>query len=157
MADECIFCRIVSGESSSYKIWEDKDYIAILDIFPNINGQTLVVPKTHTDSNLFAMPVPDYTRFLKATRKVAKLIEKKLKVNRVHIVLEGTAINHLHAKLYPAIGYGKDFAATVAKEKVKFDNYPGYVTTLMGPRASDEDLAEIRKKFVGRPKNKEVQ
>jgi diadenosine tetraphosphate (Ap4A) HIT family hydrolase len=147
---DCIFCKLVNGEIPSYKIWEDENYMAILDIYPNIAGQSLVIPKAHIDSNVFAMKVPEYDRFMKATRKVARLLEKKLKVGRVHLVFEGTAINHLHAKLYPAIGYGKEFIETVVKEEIKFERYPGYVTTLMGPRAGDDELSALQRQIAGK-------
>ncbi len=145
--DNCIFCKIIAGEIPSCKIWEDGDYIAILDAFPNIKGQSLVIPKVHTDSDAFKMSVPEYSSFMKAVKKVAKLLAKRLKVNRVHLVLEGTAVNHLHAKLYPAIGCSKDSISTTAKENVKFDSYPGYVTTIMGPRADEEELKELQKRL----------
>ncbi len=149
MEENCVFCKIVNGALPCYKVWEDENYMAFLDIFPNIKGQTLVIPKAHVDSNVFAMSVPEYASFLKATRKVAKFLEKRLKVNRVHLVFEGTAVNHLHAKLYPAIGYGKTFVETIAPEKVKFDSYPGYVTSLAGPRATDEELKAIHQQITG--------
>ena len=47
-------------------------------------------------------------KFIKAVKKVANLLEEKLNVKRVHMVFEGTGVNHLHAKLYPAIGYGDE-------------------------------------------------
>ena len=46
----CIFCKIAKGEIPSVKIWEDKKHIAILDINPNTEGMTLVIPKKHYES-----------------------------------------------------------------------------------------------------------
>lgn len=43
--EDCIFCKIVNGEVDSAKIWENKDFLAILDIKPNTKGMTLVLPK----------------------------------------------------------------------------------------------------------------
>ncbi len=146
--EECLFCKIVSGSMPSYRIWEDSEYMAILDIFPNIRGQTLVIPKMHVDSYAFGMKTAQFMEFMEATKKVANLLEQKLGVKRVHMVLEGTAVNHLHAKLYPAIGYG-DFAETVVEKNVRFDSYPGFVTTLMGPRASDKELKALQKQITG--------
>ena len=150
MDENCIFCKIVGGALPAYKVWEDRGYMAILDRYPNIKGQTLVIPKAHADSDVFKIPAHDYARFMGATRKVAKFLELGLGVNRVHLVLEGTGVNHLHAKLYPAIGYGKGFVQTIAKDKAKFDNYPGYVTTLMGPMAKDGELHALQEQLTGK-------
>lgn len=43
----CVFCQIVKGESPAYKIYEDQDCLAFLDIFPSTPGHTLIIPKTH--------------------------------------------------------------------------------------------------------------
>jgi diadenosine tetraphosphate (Ap4A) HIT family hydrolase len=146
VGSDCIFCSIVAGKIPSYKIYEDENHIAFLDIFPNIRGQTLVVSKKHFSSNAFDLDPEALADFIKSTQKVAKLLEAKLKVGRVHLVLEGTGINHLHAKLYPAIGIiGKEFNEHVANEKRHFDHYEGYITTLMGPKADDKELAELQK------------
>ncbi|MDE1851811.1 MAG: HIT domain-containing protein [Candidatus Micrarchaeota archaeon] len=145
MAESCLFCRIVNGELPSYRIYEDKRHIAFLDIFPNIKGQTLVIPKGHRESYAFDIDDEELKEFMMAVKRVSKQIERKLNVGRVHMVLEGTGVNHLHAKLYPAIGTDKGFKEHIAKENVHFDSYPGYVTTLMGPRADDNYLKELQK------------
>ncbi len=87
---------------------------------------------------------------IKTSKRVAKLLEATLNVGRVHLVLEGTGVNHLHAKLYPAIGVNKAFIQLIAKENVYFKSYPGYVTTLMGPRAEDEELKKLQKQITGK-------
>ena len=61
--DNCIFCKIVKGEIPSVKIWEDKNYLAILDINPNVEGMTLVIPKKHFDSYVFEMKDKEYCEF----------------------------------------------------------------------------------------------
>lgn len=148
MAKDCIFCRIVKGEIPSYKVYEDEGYIAILDLFPNIKGQTLVIPKKHLDSYAFRLKDVDLANFISATKRVANLLEKKLKVGRVHMVLEGTGVNHLHAKLYPALGTDEVFKQAIAEERVFFESYPGFVTTLMGPQATDKDLKALQELIV---------
>jgi histidine triad (HIT) family protein len=146
---DCIFCSIVSGRLKAYKIYENKDYIAFLDRFPNIEGQALVIPKKHRSGYLFSLSDSELPEFVKATKRVAKILEKGLGVGRVHVVFEGTGVDHLHAKLYPAIGLkSKKFKEIVAKEKVYFKHYEGYVTTLMGPEASDYALERVYKKLV---------
>ena len=50
---DCIFCKIANNESPSFKIWENDEFLAFLDIMPNCKWQTLVIPKQHYDSDLF--------------------------------------------------------------------------------------------------------
>ncbi len=145
---DCIFCKIVKGEIPSVKIWEDSRYIAILDIHPNIAGQTLVISKRHLSSYAFALTDIQLGKFMKVTKKVVLLLEQKLGVKRVNLVLEGTFNDHLHAKLYPAIGYPEGKNAET-ENLVKFDQYPGYVTTLLGPQADTEELKSLQQKITG--------
>jgi histidine triad (HIT) family protein len=51
--EDCLFCKVVTGDTTAFKIYEDDKYIAILDIFPNVKGQTIVLPKKHIESYLF--------------------------------------------------------------------------------------------------------
>ncbi len=146
----CIFCKIVKGELPSYNVYEDRSFIGILDIYPNIKGQTLVIPKRHVPSYVFDLSNIELAELMATTKKVAKLLERKLNVGRVHIVFEGTSVNHLHAKLYPAIGTSKLFRQAIAKENIYFTSYPGFVTTMMGPRADDKELEAVRRKISGK-------
>ena len=147
--NNCVFCKIVAGQIPCYKIYEDKEHIAFLDIFPNIKGQTLVVPKKHLNSYLFNVNMRSVESIMQASKKVARLLEKSLRAGRVNLVFEGTGVNHLHAKLYPAIGVGgRRFRQIIAEEREYFKVYPGYVTTLMGPKADDNALALIQRKIL---------
>jgi len=47
MSQECVFCRIIGGEISSHKVYEDKNTLAFLDIHPSTPGHTLIIPKAH--------------------------------------------------------------------------------------------------------------
>lgn len=138
----CLFCKIVSREIDSAKIWEDNEFLAILDLNPNTRGMALVITKNHFDSYAFSMPDDVYQKFMLACKKVAKILEKSLGAKRVAMVMEGMGINHAHVKLYPMYGLEKEFEEMWAKEKVFFDNYPGYITTQLGPEA---DIKELKK------------
>ena len=148
MTDECIFCGIAAHEVPSFAIYEDQDYMAFLDIFPNIEGMTVVIPKRHLGSYFFDMEDEESAGYMKVVKKVALMLEKGLGVKRVHLVFEGTGINHLHAKLYPAIGLEDKDKPVFAKEIVKFEAYEGYVTTLLGPRADDKELAGLKERII---------
>jgi len=137
----CVFCKIVKGEIDSAKIWEDEEFLAILDVNPNTKGMTLLLTKQHYDSYAFDMPEDIYQRFMGATKKVAKILEKGLGVKRVAMVMEGMGINHAHIKLYPLYGISDKFEEMWAKEKVFFDKYEGYISTQLGPNV---DISELK-------------
>ena len=147
--EECIFCKIVNGEIPSHKVWEDENYMAILDIMPNMKGMTLVIPKKHFDSDPTDMPEEEYTLLMLAAKKVSKLLEKKLGVKRVALVAEGMGINHVHIKLYPLHGLDKKFEEMWSKDKVYFDKYQGYISTQLGPEMTEEKLEEIVRRIKG--------
>lgn len=139
---------IVDGKAPSFKVYEDKNFIAVLDIYPNIEGQTLIISKKHMSGYVFDLSDKKLIELIVFTKKVVKLLEKKLNAKRVHIVIEGTGINHLHVKLYPAVGLKNKYAQVLAKDTKYFNKYEGYVTTLMGPRAKEKDLERVWRKIV---------
>jgi diadenosine tetraphosphate (Ap4A) HIT family hydrolase len=145
--ENCIFCKISGGEIPSYKIWEDDKFFAILDIFPNTKGMTLIIPKEHYDSYAFDMPDDVYSEFMHAAKKVGKLLDEKLNVQRTALVMEGMGVNHAHIKLYPLHGLGEGFNPMVPDEKVYFETYEGYLTTKIGPKADDNLMKEIKALF----------
>ena len=144
---ECVFCKIIKGEIPAQKIWEDKEFLAILDINPNTKGMTLVLTKKHYSSYVFKMPEGVYKRFLGATKKVAKLLDRKLKVHKTAMVMEGMGVNHAHIKLYPLHGIRKKFKEIWHPKKVYFEKYPGYLTTQTGPMATKKELEGLAKKI----------
>jgi diadenosine tetraphosphate (Ap4A) HIT family hydrolase len=140
---DCILCKIVKGEMPSFKVWEDDEFLAILDVNPNTKGMTLVLTKEHYDSYVFDMSDDVYSRFLVATKKVVKILEKGLGIQRVAMVMEGMGVNHAHIKLYPLHGLDEKFTEMWAKEKIFLDKYPGYITTQLGPQADFEELKQL--------------
>ena len=145
---ECLFCNIVRGKIPFHKVYEDDEFLAFLDIFPNSKGMTLVMPKKHLGSDIFSLSDNNYVALLEASRIVAKKLEKALSVKRVAFISEGMGIDHVHVKLYPLHGLKGKFEETWAEKRVFFDKYEGYVTTLMGPRADDDKLAKLAKKIL---------
>ncbi|MBI4239608.1 HIT domain-containing protein [Candidatus Uhrbacteria bacterium] len=141
--DNCIFCKITAGEIPAAKIWEDNDFLAVLDVNPNTKGMALVLPKTHYDSYAFDMPDDVYSRFLNAAKTVGKILEKGLAVQRVAMVIEGMGVNHAHIKLYPLHGLTEKFQEMWAHERVYFETYQGYLSTQLGPQADIEELNKL--------------
>ena len=148
---DCIFCKIVEGEAPCHKIWEDDKHLAFLDIFPNTDGETLVITKEHHDSYAFDLPDDVLTHLTLAAKKVGRLLDSKLPdVGRTAMVFEGFGINHIHAKLFPMHGTGNmaEWKPVNSDHIDKyFEKYEGYISTHMYKRADDAKLAEIAKKI----------
>ncbi|MFH0755601.1 MAG: HIT domain-containing protein [bacterium] len=144
----CIFCKIVKKEIPCVKIWEDKNYLAFLDLNPNTKGMTLVIPKKHFDSDAIDMPEKEYSELMLMAKKIAKILEKGLDVKRVAIVMEGLGVNHVHIKLYPIYGLNEKFTEIWAKDRVYFEKYIGYISTQLGPELSMEERQEIADKIL---------
>jgi len=101
----CLFCKIVAGNIPSYPIWQDKNFIAILDIFPSTIGQTLVISKQHYSSDFSKLPDSVLKDLSLASKKVARILTSSFSdVSRTCLVFEGFDIDHIHAKLYPMHG-----------------------------------------------------
>jgi len=147
---ECIFCKIISGRLPAHKVWEDKNFLAFLSIYPNTPGVTVLASKKHISSNILEAPEEDFLGLMKAARKVAGILANKLKVGWVGIVVEGTAVPHLHAKLYPLHGLDKGEHLQQGQEikTIFFKSYPGYITTQEGKRMAEGELRKIAEKIT---------
>ena len=145
---DTLFDKLVRGEIESRIVWEDDKHVAFLTPFPNTPGLTVVIPKTNLSDYVFALEDRDYTELLLATKKVAKLLEKALDVSRVALVFEGTGVAYVHAKLYPL--HGPIASQTdVWSESTEFvEEYRGWMTTIEGPKISDDLLDEIQSKII---------
>jgi histidine triad (HIT) family protein len=95
-----IFTKIINGEIPCYKIAEDTNYIAFLDINPLRAGHTLVVPKKETDY-LFDLDDELLTGLILFSKKVAKGIRKAIPCKRIGIAVLGLEVPHAHIHLVP--------------------------------------------------------
>jgi histidine triad (HIT) family protein len=99
--NNCIFCKIANGDIPCVKIWEDKYFLAFLDINPISEGMTIVIPKKHKDSDFTKNNEKDLSDIMRVTLKVSKIIKNRLNVPRVGVIIEGLEVTHLHIKLIP--------------------------------------------------------
>ncbi len=105
-----IFSKIVKGEIPCYKVAEDMDNLAFLDINPLTRGHTLVIPKKEIDY-IFDIDDEDYTGLFLFAKKVAKAIDKSIECKRVGIAVVGMEVPHAHIHLVPLEGvYDIDFS-----------------------------------------------
>ncbi|MCB2194256.1 MAG: HIT family protein [Bacteroidetes bacterium] len=95
-----IFSKIVQGEIFSYKIAEDENYYAFLDIFPLAKGHTLVIPKKEVDY-LFDLDDETLMGLTAFSKRVAKAIDKTIDCKRVGVVVLGLEVPHAHIHLIP--------------------------------------------------------
>jgi histidine triad (HIT) family protein len=111
-----IFTRIINGEIPSYKITEDENFFAFLDIYPLRKGHVLVVPKKEIDK-FFDMPEELLKEMLVFARPIAHAIEKAFDCKRCGISVIGLEVPHAHMHLVP-INSAKDLDFTQSKLKV---------------------------------------
>lgn len=150
----CIFCKLINGEIDSAKIWENDDCVAVLDLFPNVKGQALLITKKHYPSDVFdQMQYAEYINFLNATRDVIKVLKVGLDVQRVAMVVEGMGVNHAHIKLYPLHGLTNNFEEMWASEQVYFEKYEGYISTQLRPKADIAELKQSAQRINEKAKN----
>jgi diadenosine tetraphosphate (Ap4A) HIT family hydrolase len=147
MNEPTLFDKIVAREIPAYIVWEDDAYMAFLTPFPSTPGLTLVIPKQNPGDYVFDMDDSAIDGLMKATKKVAKLLEKALNVKRVALVFEGTGVAHVHAKLYPLHGELAGQTNVWSKHVEFFPEYIGYLSTVEGPKMSDDELADIQAKI----------
>ena len=95
-----IFTKIVNGEIPCYKIAEDDNFLAFLDVNPNAKGHTLCIPKQEIDK-IFDMEEELYLGLMKFSKKVAAALEKTVPCKRVGIAVVGLEVPHAHVHLIP--------------------------------------------------------
>ena len=95
-----IFTKIVSGEIPSYKLAEDNNYLAFLDINPNTKGHTLVIPKKEINK-LFDLDQKEHLDLMRFSYRVAKAIEKTVPCKRIGMSVIGLEVPHVHVHLIP--------------------------------------------------------
>ncbi len=111
-----IFTKIMNGEIPSYKVEENQDYYAFLDIFPVSKGHTLVVPRLEVDY-IFDLDDQQYIGLMLFAKKIAIRMKEKLDCKRVAIVVMGLEVPHAHIHLVPMNFEGD---VNFNKDKLKF-------------------------------------
>lgn len=110
-----IFSKIITGEIPCYKIAEDENYFAFLDINPLKKGHTLVVPKVEVDY-LFDLDDQTLGDMMIFAKKVAHAIDKAIECKRVGVVVLGMEVPHAHIHLIPL---NKEIDASFTQPKLK--------------------------------------
>ena len=122
---ECVFCKIVKGEIPCYKIWEDENFLLLVDVFPILKDQLLLIPKKHLGRSLFDLDNKTYGHIMWMVKKIAKILDKSLKPIKTGIIIEGLEVDHLHVKLFP------------------FYDKKGFELKILEPRPSEKEFKEL--------------
>jgi histidine triad (HIT) family protein len=112
-----IFSKIVKGEIPCYKVAEDDNFLAFLDISPLAKGHTLVIPKKEVDY-LFDIDDPTYVALWSFAKRVAKAVREVVPCEKIGVAVIGLEVLHAHIHLVPINSvYDLDFA----RPKLKLD------------------------------------
>ncbi|MDB5189946.1 MAG: family hydrolase, diadenosine tetraphosphate hydrolase [Parcubacteria group bacterium] len=124
--EKTIFQKIIDRELPAEILYEDDTVIAILNRFPNIDGETLVISKTPVPY-VFNLESETYIHLMEVTRKIAKVLDQTFGTLRTCVVIEGLDVPHVHVRLYPIT--------------------EPHLNLIQGPEATDEHLKEVGDKI----------
>jgi histidine triad (HIT) family protein len=101
----CVFCEIIKGNIPSRKVYEDENFLAILDISQTTRGHTLVMPKKHYD-NFLEMPAAEFEALMSKTQLIAKQVIASLNAKGCNILINtnevaGQSVMHTHVHIIP--------------------------------------------------------
>lgn len=111
----CIFCKIVAGEIPSYKVYEDENVLAFLDISQVTKGHTLIIPKEHS-KDIFELPAETAAKLYSVVPKIASGIKQTFNPIGLNILnnngeAAGQSVFHYHMHFIPRYGKGDGFGA----------------------------------------------
>ena len=115
--NDCIFCKIVAGEIPSYKVYENDNFLAFLDISPQSPGHVQVIPKKHYR---WVWDVPNVGDYFEVVRKIALAQQKAFDTDWILEKIVGEDVFHAHIWVYPnsnISGDKKDFETNLEKIK----------------------------------------
>ncbi|MDP3918694.1 MAG: HIT family protein [Nanoarchaeota archaeon] len=130
----CIFCKIVKGEVPSYKVYEDDNSYAFLDINPSAIGHTLIITKKHYD-NFTTIPKKELEEYMLSLQKVCKGIDKFAEgynILRNNGKVAGELISHVHFHIIPRnAGDGVSLGHWDKKEGIDMDQVKEEIKSLL--------------------------
>ena len=103
--DNCIFCKILSGDIPSTAVYEDDSFRAILDVNPAARGHVIILPKNHA-ANIFEITDEDVSKIMVVAKKIATALKKTYDCDGVNILQNngeaaGQTVFHLHVHVIP--------------------------------------------------------
>lgn len=98
MENNCVFCQIVNKKSPAHLVYEDKNFLAFLDIYPRVEGHTLVIPKNHYR---FVYDVPDFAQYWLVALKITQAMKKVFQPYFITYATHGLEVPHAHIHILP--------------------------------------------------------
>ncbi len=126
---DCVFCKIIKGEIPSYKVYEDKDFFAFLDIMPRNPGHTLVIPKQHYR---WVWDVPNIGKYYEVVQKIARALKEEFNTDFVVSMVFGEEVPHAHVWVVP---------------RFPNDGHGGAINLMIVKQIPKEQMEEIAKKL----------
>lgn len=125
---DCIFCKIVNGEIPCYKVYEDAEVLAFLDISQTTKGHTLVIPKEHFDNILFC-PEDLLGKVMRVAQKIAQAEVTSLGAQGVNILVNtnpvaGQTVMHFHVHVIPRYSENDKLRLEFLSNKIEKLNLP---------------------------------
>lgn len=133
-----IFTKIINREIPGHFIYEDDFCVAIMDKFPAVKGQSLVIPKKDIDY-AFDLDDDSYIHLFKIAKKIAKASDKALNAIRTCLVVEGFDVPHVHIKIYPILDTEKALGDILPHGKEASDDELAVVATQIRAALEDEE------------------
>lgn len=116
-----LFTKIIKGEIPAYKVAENSQFLAFLDIRPNAKGHVLCIPKKEVDK-IWDLEPEIYQELMRFVRCVATALEKTVKCKRVGMAVVGLEVPHTHVHLIPLNQMGDmDFSNNVEMSEAEFE------------------------------------
>lgn len=133
-----IFTKIINREIPGHFIYEDDFCVAILDKFPAVKGQSLIIPKKDVD---YAFDLDDetYLHLFQVAKKVGKASDKALDAERTCLVVEGFDVPHVHIKIYPMQDTKTALGAIMPEGKEATDEELAIVATQIQAAIEDDE------------------
>jgi histidine triad (HIT) family protein len=117
-----IFSKIIQGDIPSYKVAEDENFYAFLDINPLAKGHTLVIPKKEVDY-IFDLDEETYNGLFQFVKRVGKALEATISCKRLGMVIYGLDVPHAHVHLIPLQGVGNEINFSKPKIELTRDEF----------------------------------
>lgn len=111
-----IFTKIIERELPGHFIYEDEICVALLDKFPAVPGQAIVIPRQEVDY-LFDLDEATYTHLCSVAKTVAKALDTVFAAKRTCLVVEGFEVPHVHLKLYPMTSTAEPLGAILPRQR----------------------------------------
>jgi histidine triad (HIT) family protein len=104
--DQNIFAKIIRGEAPCFKVYEDDDVLAFLDLFPQSFGHTLVIPKRAAARNILEIDPDNLNKLITVVQKLARVLSEELEPAGVQVAQfngapAGQTVFHLHMHIIP--------------------------------------------------------